>query len=109
MGAQPEKGIPLMNPVQTTGATTKGERFNIRAKREEKALVEQAAAASHMTTSQFVMQAALRSAEEVLADQTRFSISPEQWDSFVTALDQPAHVIVELEHAALKPSPFDGR
>ena len=98
-----------MNPVETRSATTKDERFNIRAKREEKALVEQAAAASHMTTSQFVIQAALRSAEEVLADQTRFSLPPEQWDSFVAALDRPARVIPELEQAALKPSPLNER
>ena len=98
-----------MNPVQTSSATTKDERFNIRAKREEKALVEQAAVASHMTTSQFVMQAALRSAEEVLADQTRFSLPADQWDSFVAAFDRPARVIPELEQAASKPSPFNER
>lgn len=98
-----------MNPVETTTATTKDERFNIRAKREEKALVEQAAAASHMTMSQFVMQAALRSAEEVLADRTRFFLPPEEWDTFVAALDRPARVITELERAASKPSPFNER
>ncbi len=98
-----------MSSVETAIATTKGERFNIRAKREEKALVEQAAIASHMTTSQFVMQAALRSAEEVLADQTRFALPADQWDSFVAALDRPARVIAELEQAASKPSPFNER
>ena len=98
-----------MDPVKSTIATTKDERFNIRAKREEKALVEQAAAASHMTTSQFMMQAALRSAEEVLADRTRFALPTDQWDSFVAALDRPARVIPELERAASKPSPFNER
>jgi uncharacterized protein (DUF1778 family) len=98
-----------MNPVETAIATTRDERFSIRAKREEKALVEQAAAASHMTTSQFVMHAALRSAEEVLTDQTRFTLPADQWDSFVAALDRPARVIPELERAASKPSPFNER
>jgi len=95
-----------MNP-SVPAATTKEERFNIRAKHDEKALVEQAARATHMTTSQFMLQAALRSAEEVLADQTRFVLPADQWDLFTLALDRPARLIPELEQAASKPSPFD--
>jgi uncharacterized protein (DUF1778 family) len=84
----------------------KAERFNIRATRSEKTLVEQAARASHMTSSQFVIQAALRSAEEVLADQTRFVLPPDKWEEFVALLDRPARVLPRLREAASKPSPF---
>jgi uncharacterized protein (DUF1778 family) len=93
--------------ADTAHATTKASRFNIRATTDEKRLVEQAALSSHMTTTQFVMRAALRSAEEVLADQTRYVVGPEQWDQFVTALDRPARAIPALQRAASKPSPFD--
>lgn len=93
--------------ADTAHATNRASRFNIRATTDEKRLVEQAASFSHMTTTQFVMRAALRSAEEVLADQTRYVVEPEQWDQFVTALDRPAREIPALRQAASKPSPFD--
>lgn len=98
-----------MNPIAPAAATAKAERFNIRADHDEKALVEQAARASHMTMSQFVLQAALRSAEEVLADPTRFVLTVDQWEAFSEALDRPARLIPELEQAASKPTPFSER
>lgn len=94
-----------MNPA----TATKEERFNIRARHEEKSRVEQAARALNMTTSQFVMQAALRSADEVLADRARFVLSSAEWDAFVAALDRPARRIPELKRAASNPSPFSER
>jgi uncharacterized protein (DUF1778 family) len=72
--------VSLAKPAPA--ATTKDERFNIRAGHGEKVLVDQAARVARMTTGQFVMQAALRSAEELRADQTRFLLPPEQWDAF---------------------------
>jgi uncharacterized protein (DUF1778 family) len=87
----------------------KRDRFNIRTTPRDKELVVQAAQIARMTTSQFVMQAAVRSAEEVLADQTRFVISPEKWDAFVEALDRPAREIPALKKAISKPSPFSDR
>jgi len=95
--------------TRTSTPSAKDERFNIRTKRDEKELVERAAAASHMTTSQFVMQAALRSAEEVLADRTRFVLPPAEWEAFTAALDRPAREILSLKTAAEKPSPFSDR
>ena len=88
---------------------TKAERLNIRTTTAEKALVEQAARASHVTSSQFVLQAALRSAEEVLADQTRFTLPPEKWAEFVALLDRPARDLPALREAASRPSPFSDR
>jgi uncharacterized protein (DUF1778 family) len=84
----------------------KEQRFNIRATTDEKSLVEEAARATRMTSSQFVLQAALRSAEEVLADKSRFVLSEEQWGRFTTLLDRPAREIGALKKASSKPSPF---
>ena len=76
---------------------------------DEKIMVEQAADLSHMAMSQFMLQAALRAAEEVLADQTRFVVPADKWDEFVTLLDRPARVLPGLREAASRPSPFDER
>ncbi|MFA5844113.1 MAG: DUF1778 domain-containing protein [Coriobacteriia bacterium] len=96
-----------MNPPNV--ADTKVERFNIRATKEEKSLVEQAARARHVNSSQFVLQAALSSAEQVLAEQTSFSLEPKAWDEFVALLDRPAREIPELKRAMAEPSPFGDR
>jgi uncharacterized protein (DUF1778 family) len=98
-----------MDVTAAAVSKNKSERFNIRATREEKALVEQAARATRVTSSQFVLQAAVRSAEEVLADQTRFVLPADKWDQFVGLLDRPAREIPALKEAAAKPSPFGER
>jgi uncharacterized protein (DUF1778 family) len=93
--------------VKTT--SRKGERFNVRVSGAEKALVEQAARATRVTSSRFILESALRSAEEVVAAQTRFVLAPEQWTEFVAALDRPAKGIEALREAAAKPEPFRER
>jgi uncharacterized protein (DUF1778 family) len=87
----------------------KDQRLNIRATAEVKNLVEEAARTTHMTASAFVLQAALRSAQEVLADQTRFVLPEEQWAEFSALLDRPAREIAALKQAAARPSPFSER
>lgn len=90
-------------------AVPKDRSVNIRVTEDEKAAVEQAAGPSHMAMSQFVLQAALRAADEVLAGQTRFVVPADKWDEFATLLDRPARVIPGLREAASKPNPFGGR
>ena len=87
----------------------KAGRFNIRVSSDEKSLVEHAARLSRMTSSQFIIQAALRSAEEVAGDQTRFLLSEEEWQKFTSMLDRPARELPALAEAAAKPRPFRDR
>lgn len=87
-------------------AIVKDKTLNIRVTDAEKALVEQAASLSHMGMSQFMLQATLRAAEEILADQTRFVVPADKWDEFVALLDRPAHILPGLKEAASKPGPF---
>ena len=90
-------------------AVLKDRSVNIRVTEDEKAVVEQAAGLSHIAMSQFVLQAAPRTAEEVLAGQTRFVVPTSKWDEFVALLDRPARVLPGLGEAASQPSPFGGR
>ncbi len=87
-------------------AVVKDKSLNIRVTEDEKAVVEQAASLSHMPLSQFMLQATLRAAEEVLADQTRFVVPADKWDEFVARLDRPARVLPGLREAASRRSPF---
>jgi uncharacterized protein (DUF1778 family) len=87
----------------------KSERLNIRTSREEKDLVEQAARATRVTSSRFVLQAAVKSAEEVLADQTKFVLQADKWGEFTALLDRPVQEIPALKEAVSKPTPFGER
>ena len=95
-----------MTMTDERNAQGKTERLNIRATEAEKALLEQAADASHQGLSQFVLQSALRSAGDVLADQTRFTLPADAWRAFAALLDRPARVLPALREAASRPSPF---
>ena len=98
-----------MKPIVESVSAMKDQRLNIRASAEVKNLVEEAARATHMTASAFILQAALRAAQDVFADQTRFVLSPDKWSAFTAVLNRPAREIGALERAASKPSPFSER
>lgn len=87
-------------------AVVKDKTLNIRVTEPEKKLVEQAASISHMGMSQFMLQATLRAAEDVLADQTRFVLPTDEWNRFVELLERPPRILPGLREAASKPSPF---
>jgi len=84
----------------------RSERLNIRVSKRDKQLIEAAAGISRVSASHFVVAAAVRTAEETVADQSRFVLSREEWTRFVEMLDRPAHVIPALEEAGRRPSIF---
>lgn len=86
---------------------TKDERLNLRASKREKETLEYAARLSHTSVSQFVMREALASAEQVLADRTRFELPAEQWAEFVARLDEPPREVPAIERLLSEPTPFD--
>lgn len=65
--------------------------INLRIPEEEKALIDLAAQVCGKNRTSFILEKALRSAEEILLDRTQFSLAPEQWANFVAALDAPVH------------------
>ena len=90
------------HPVRAT-------RLNIRATAAEKEIIEAAALATHQNASRFVMQAALHSAETVLADRTRFVVDEAAWDEFVRRLDASPRVIPALREAVARSDAHRGR
>jgi uncharacterized protein (DUF1778 family) len=70
----------------------KEERLQIRVGPADKALLERAAAASHLNVSAFVVQAAASKAEEVLAERLSIRLSPQAAAAFNEALERPAEV-----------------
>ena len=88
-------------------ASQKEARLSIRASVTEKTVLNQAAQASHMNTSQFVLQASLDAARAILIDQTGFRLPPDQWEAFCQRLDEPAKVIQPLRQLFSEAEPYD--
>jgi uncharacterized protein (DUF1778 family) len=80
-------------------ATIKEERLQIRVGPADKALLERAAAASHLNVSAFVVQAAASKAEEILAERSSIRLSEQAAAAFTEALKRPAEVNERLARA----------
>jgi uncharacterized protein (DUF1778 family) len=84
----------------------KDQRLQIRVGPTDKALLERAAAASHLSVSAFVVQAAASRAEEILAERSSIRLSSEAAVAFSGALERPAQVNDRLARALRRKRKF---
>lgn len=68
---------------------TKESRLAVRLTSDQRARVDQAAAAEGRTVTEFAIAALSERAGHVLADRRVFPLGSEQWDRFAELLDQP--------------------
>lgn len=87
-------------------STVKDERLQIRVGPADKALLERAAAASHLNVSAFVVQAAASKAEEILAERSSIRLSAQASAAFSEALERPAEVNARLAKALRRKRKF---
>ena len=87
-------------------STIKEERLQIRVGPADKALLERAAAASHLNVSAFVLQAAAARAEEILAERSSIRLSSNAAVAFSEALERPAEVNDRLAQALRRKRKF---
>ena len=87
-------------------STIKEERLQIRVGPADKALLERAAAASHLNVSAFVVAAAASRAEEVLAERSSIRLSGDAAIAFTLALERPAQVNDRLASALRRKRKF---
>lgn len=73
----------------SANVVSKSERIDVRASLPVKQLLQEAARAAHKNVSEFLIDAGVQAANQVLASRLRFELSSEKWDAFQTALDQP--------------------
>lgn len=86
---------------------TKTERLGLRASAAQRALLEAASSAEGTTMTDFVLRAATRAAEDVLADRRMFRLDPGAWAEFEKALDQPARDLPALRKLLETPTVLD--
>jgi len=87
--------------------TTRSEKLDLRLTREAKRALQAAAAVSHRSVSQFVLESALARADEALASRRTFVLNAAQWKAFLAALDAPPRPLPRLERLLKEPGFFD--
>lgn len=85
-------------------ATARSEKLDLRVTPEDKRVLQQAAAASRRSVSEFVLESALSRAEETLPDRTRFFLNEDQWQAFNAILDAPSRDLPRLRRLLTEPS-----
>jgi uncharacterized protein (DUF1778 family) len=86
---------------------TRSEKLDLRLTRAAKRTLQAAAAASHRSVSEFVLESALARADEALADRRSFALNAAQWQAFMAALDAPPRHLPRLERLLKEPGFFD--
>ena len=85
----------------------KNERLDLRVKDSQKSYLIYAATLRDMKLSAFVLDSAMKEAEEVVNQNVRFTLPDKQWKAFCQALDKPAREIPALKKLFAKPSIFN--
>jgi uncharacterized protein (DUF1778 family) len=71
------------------------------------ALIDRAAGLRGHSRTEFVRDAAVRAAEDVLMEQTLIRMSPEGFEAFLQILAAPAAPVPEMVALARRPAPWE--
>lgn len=80
---------------------------NIRIEPRQRDLIDRAAAVLGKSRSAFMLDAAARSAEELLMDRTLFALDADQWEAFNRALDAPPEENPKLRRLMRAKAPWE--
>lgn len=86
---------------------TRSEKLDLRLTRKAKIALQEAAAASNRSVSDFVLESALARADEALANRRSFALDAAQWKAFMAALDSPPRSLPRLKRLLKEPGFFD--
>lgn len=86
---------------------SKTERIDVRAAPPVKQLLQEAAHACHKNLSEFMLDAAVTAAEQMLAERRQFVLNDTQWQAFQEALDRPVQCKPRLKKLLREPGVLD--
>lgn len=81
--------------------------INIRAKKGQRDLIDQAASALGKNRSDFMLETACREAETVLLDRRVFPLDETTWERFNALLDAPARDLPQLRKLLSTKAPWE--
>lgn len=88
--------------------TLRDTKVQLRMRPIQKDVIARAAELRQTTVTNFMVEQAFHAAQQILADQAHFYLSPEKWDEFCAALDAPPRDLPELRKLLTEPDVFDG-
>ena len=91
-------------PVAMTFSPLRSEKLDLRLTPGAKQTLQRAAAAAQRSVTEFVLESALASAAETLADRQSFQLDQDRWEAFVNARDAPPQAHPRLERLLREPS-----
>jgi uncharacterized protein (DUF1778 family) len=77
----------------------KDTRLHIRCDQDVRHLLDRAAAYAHMTVSEFVLRNAVEQAQSVVQAHEAITLSPQDFEAFMNALDTPTQPTPALQRA----------
>ena len=86
---------------------TKTARIDVRASTAVKQLLQEAARACHKNVSEFLLDAGVTAAAQMLADRRRFELDDAQWQAFQELLDRPVQSKPRLKKLLREPGMLD--
>jgi uncharacterized protein (DUF1778 family) len=94
-----------------TTRQTRSRRINLRASAPQETLIRAGAKVRGVNVTDFILESACTRAEQIIADQTTFTLSPQQWKAFTDALDRPPllHPKPRLKRLLSEPSVAESR
>ena len=95
----PASHLPTSESRRSTASKSKAGRIAFRVSDEQHDLLAEASRLEARTLSAFILDAATKRAEDVLADRRLFRLPEDQWQAFTAMLDRP--VIAKPRLAAL--------
>lgn len=81
--------MPSATRARRADAQRRGVTINLRASAPLRDLIDRAAAVLGKTRSEFMLESARRTAEDVLLDQTVFRLDAKKFETFMAILEQP--------------------
>ncbi len=81
--------------------------INIRALPMQRNLIDRAAQLQHKSRSDFMLEAACQEAENVLLNQRLFSLSDNDYDTFLAVMDAPVKDNIALKELLSTLSPWE--
>jgi len=85
----------------------KESKVQLRLRPTQKEVISRAAQIKQTSLTSFMVEHAFSAAQQVIADQVHFALSPERWEAFCAALDMPPKEIPALRKLLTEQSIFD--
>jgi uncharacterized protein (DUF1778 family) len=93
--------------MENSKAQLRDTKVQLRMRPLQKDVIARAANLKQTTMTNFMVEHAFQAAQQILADQVYFYLSPEKWDEFCAALDAPPKELPALRKLLTEPGVFD--